>query len=101
MFTFGGLTARLIGPRWAPAAALTLAVTLPEQFTSRSTYSETLAQILFLGALSLWIDAQRTDRGSGGRRSVADKLAGQFAVRDARARRDHRAPARHHAAGAA
>jgi hypothetical protein len=64
VFTFGGLAARLIGPRWAPAAALTLAVSLPEQFTSRSTYSETLAQILFLGALSLWIDTQRTDRGA-------------------------------------
>jgi hypothetical protein len=64
VFTFGGLTARLIGPRWAPAAALTLAVCQPEQFTSRSTYSETLAQILFLGALSLWIDTQRADLGA-------------------------------------
>ncbi|HEY5395556.1 MAG TPA: hypothetical protein VIL16_09165 [Trebonia sp.] len=64
VFTFGGLTARLVGPRWAPAAALTLAVCQPEQFTSRSTYSETLAQILFLGALSLWIDTQRTDLGA-------------------------------------
>ncbi len=64
VFTFGGLTARLIGPRWAPAAALTLAACQPEQFTSRSTYSETLAQILFLGALSLWIDTQRTDLGA-------------------------------------
>ena len=64
VFTFGGLAARLIGPRWAPAAALTLAVCQPEQFTSRSTYSETLAQILFLGALSLWIDTQRTDLGA-------------------------------------
>jgi hypothetical protein len=63
VFTFGGLTARLVGPRWAPAAALTLAVSQPEQFTSRSTYSETLAQILFLGALCLWIDTQRTDLG--------------------------------------
>jgi hypothetical protein len=64
VFVFGGLAARLIGPRWAPLAALTLAITLPEQYTSRSTFSETLAQILFLGALSLWIDTQRTDRGA-------------------------------------
>ena len=64
VFMFGGLAARLIGPRWAPAAALTLAITIPEQLTSRATYSETLAQILFLGALALWIDAQRTDRGA-------------------------------------
>ena len=39
------------GPRWAPAAALTLGVSLPEQFTSRATYSEPLAQVLFLGGL--------------------------------------------------
>jgi hypothetical protein len=64
VFTFGGLAARLIGPRWAAPAALTLAITIPEQVTSRATYSETLAQILFLGALSLWIDTQRTDRGA-------------------------------------
>ena len=59
VFTFGGLTARLVGPRWAPVAALALGVTLPEQYTSRSTYSEPLAQILFLGGLALWVDAQR------------------------------------------
>jgi hypothetical protein len=63
VFVFGGLAARLIGPRWAPLAALTLAVTIPQQYTSRSTFSEPLAQIMFLGALSLWIDTQRTDRG--------------------------------------
>jgi hypothetical protein len=63
VFVFGGLAARLIGPRWAPLAALTLAITIPEQYTSRSTFSEPLAQIMFLGALSLWIDTQRTDRG--------------------------------------
>ena len=64
VFVFGGLAARLVGPRWAPAAALALGVSLPEQYTSRATYSEPLAQILFLGGLALWIDAQRTDRGA-------------------------------------
>ncbi len=63
VLTFGGLAARLVGPRWAPVAALALGISLPEQFTSRSTYSEPLAQILFLGGLALWIDAQRADRG--------------------------------------
>jgi hypothetical protein len=63
VFTFGGLAARLVGPRWAPVAALVLGVSMPEQFTSRSTYSEPLAQILLLGGLALWIDSQRTDRG--------------------------------------
>jgi hypothetical protein len=64
VFTFGGLVARLVGPRWAPFAALAIGITIPEQYVSRNTYSETLAQILFLGALSLWIDSQRTDRGA-------------------------------------
>jgi hypothetical protein len=63
VFTFGGLAARLVGPRWAPFAALAIGITIPEQYVSRGTFSEPLAQILFLGALSLWIDTQRTDRG--------------------------------------
>src|SRR6185312_2612542 len=49
VLTFGGLAARLAGPRWAPLAALALALSLPEQVTSRAAYSEPLAQILFLG----------------------------------------------------
>jgi len=61
VLTFGGLAARLIGPRWAPLAALVLAVSLPEQFTSRSTYSEPLAQILFLGGLCLVVDSLSSD----------------------------------------
>jgi len=63
IFTFGGLVARLVGPRWAPFATLAIAIGIPEAYVSRNTYSETLAQILLLGALSLWIDSQRTDRG--------------------------------------
>jgi hypothetical protein len=63
IFTFGGLAARLVGPRWAPFATLAIAVGIPEAYVSRNSYSETLAQILLLGALSLWIDSQRTDRG--------------------------------------
>src|ERR1700683_2079881 len=38
VLTFGGLAARLAGPRWAPLAALILAVSPPEEFTSRSPY---------------------------------------------------------------
>jgi hypothetical protein len=63
VFTFGGLVARLVGPRWAPFAALALGVTIPMQYVSRSTWSEPLALIFLVGGLSLWIDAQRTDRG--------------------------------------
>ncbi len=68
VLTFGGLAARLAGPRWAPLAALVLAVSLPEQFTSRSTYSEPVAQILFLGGLCLVIDAlaDHGPRAAGG-----------------------------------
>jgi hypothetical protein len=64
IFTFGGLVARLVGPRWAPLGALVLAIGIPEAYVSRDTYSETLAQILLLGGLSLWIDAQRRDLGA-------------------------------------
>ena len=64
VFTFGGLVARLVGPRWAPFAALAIGITIPMMYVSRNTYSEPLAMILLLGALSLWIDAQRTDRGA-------------------------------------
>jgi hypothetical protein len=61
VLTFGGLAARLIGPRWAPLAALVLALSLPEQYVSRSAFSEPLAQILFLGGLCLVIDALASD----------------------------------------
>ncbi len=61
VLTFGGLAARLAGPRWAPLAALALALTLPVQYTSRSSFSEPLAQILFLGGLCLVIDSLAAD----------------------------------------
>jgi hypothetical protein len=57
----GGLAGRLAGPRWAPLAALALAVTLPEQYTSRSAFSEPLAQVLFLGGLCLVVDSLGQD----------------------------------------
>jgi hypothetical protein len=63
VLTFGGLVARLVGPRWAPFAALALGITIPMQYVSRSTWSEPLALIFLVGGLSLWIDSQRTDRG--------------------------------------
>ncbi len=67
LLAFGGLTARLVGPRWAPLAALVLAVSMPEQFTSRSNYSEPLAQILFLGGLCLVVDCLSRDGARGDR----------------------------------
>jgi len=65
----GGLVGRLVGPRWAPLGALILALTLPEQYTSRSNFSEPLAQILFLGGLCLIVDSFSRDDG------VRSKLA--------------------------
>ncbi|WP_300613810.1 hypothetical protein [Trebonia sp.] len=59
VLTFGGLAARLIGPRWAVAATLALAASFPEMLTSRSTYSEPLAQILLLGGICLFLDSER------------------------------------------
>jgi len=57
VLSFGGLAGRLAGPRWAPAAATVLAVSLPEQYTSRSTFSEPLAQVLLFGGLCLLADS--------------------------------------------
>jgi hypothetical protein len=65
LLTFGGLTARLVGPRWAPLATLALALALPMMFTSRSTYSEPMAAVLFLGGLCLVIDCLATDGRAG------------------------------------
>jgi hypothetical protein len=53
----GGLTARLAGPQWAPAGAVLLAITVPEIYTSRSAFSDTLAQALLFGGLSLVVDS--------------------------------------------
>jgi hypothetical protein len=57
VLSFGGLAGRLVGARWAPAAAAMLAVSLPEQYTSRSTFSEPLAQVLLFGGLCLLADS--------------------------------------------
>jgi hypothetical protein len=64
VLSFGGLTARLAGPRWAPAAAAVLALTSPEQYTSRSTFSEPLAQVLLFGGLCLLADSLIVKRQS-------------------------------------
>lgn len=53
----GGLTGRLAGPQWAPAGAFLLALTIPEIYTSRSAFSETLAQALLFGGLCLVVDS--------------------------------------------
>ncbi|QXJ26517.1 hypothetical protein AGRA3207_002970 [Actinomadura graeca] len=58
VLAFAGLVARLAGPRWAPAGALLLALTLPMVWVSRSTFSELPALVLLLGGLSLLHDVR-------------------------------------------
>jgi len=58
----GGLTARLAGPQWAPAGALLLALTVPEIYTSRSAFNDTLAQALLFGGLGLVVDSFSSPR---------------------------------------
>jgi hypothetical protein len=62
VLSFGGLAGRLAGRQWAPAAALALALTLPELYTSRDSFSETAVQVLLFGGLSLMIDALTLSR---------------------------------------
>jgi hypothetical protein len=57
VLSVGGLTGRLAGPQWAPAGAFLLALTIPEIYTSRSAFSETLAQALLFGGLCLVVDS--------------------------------------------
>ena len=66
VLAFGGLVGRLVGPQWAPAGAVVLGFTLPQLYTSRAPFSETAAQVLLFGGLSL----------------VADALALGYAARD-------------------
>jgi len=66
VLAFGGLVGRLAGPQWAPAGALVLAFTLPEQYTSRSAFSEPLVQVLLIGGLCLLIDSLTVERSGGG-----------------------------------
>ena len=65
VLVFGGLAGRLAGPQWAPPAAVVLALTLPEQYTSRSAFTEPLVQLLLLGGLCLVADSLRARHGPG------------------------------------
>jgi hypothetical protein len=76
VLVFAGLVARLVGPRWAPLAALVIAVSEPLMFTSRSTYSEPLALIVFLGGLCLIIDSLRAERGTVALAAISGPLSG-------------------------
>ena len=64
VLSFGGLAGRLAGPGWAPAAAAVLALSLPQQYTSRGTFSEPLAQVLLFGGLCLLADSLVINRNT-------------------------------------
>ncbi|WP_380170661.1 hypothetical protein ACFEMC_16585 [Kineococcus sp. DHX-1] len=50
-----GFTARVVGPRWAPLAAATLAIAQPVLHANRSTYSEPPALLVLFGAATLLV----------------------------------------------
>jgi hypothetical protein len=76
VLSFGGLAGRLVGARWAPVAAAALALSLPEQYTSRGTFGEPLVQVLLFGGLCLLIDALVIAREP----AMADSRPGQDRV---------------------
>ena len=90
VLSFGGLAGRLAGPGWAPAAAAVLALSLPEQYTSRGTFSEPLAQVLLFGGLCLLADSLVINRGSmQGKQGLARPGHGAGRAGRARPRADH------------
>jgi hypothetical protein len=81
-FTFAGLVARLVGPQWAPAGALVLGLSLPQQYIGRTTLSESALQIMLFGGLCLLADSVALRGiGTGAARRVA--AAVRAAVRPA------------------
>ncbi len=74
LVSFGGLAGRLIGPQWAPAAVIILALSLPEQYTSRAAFLAPLEQILAFGGLCLVVDSLTSPRGRAMLAGYADWL---------------------------
>jgi hypothetical protein len=62
--TFAGLVGRLVGPQWAPAGALVLGLSLPQQYVGRTSLSETVLEIVIFGGLCLMADSLAL-RGTG------------------------------------
>ncbi len=80
VLSFGGLVGRLAGPRWAPAGALVLALTLPEQYVSRTPFSEPLVQVLLFGGLCLVADSFVVRRRGYGAAAATLAFLGGFAL---------------------
>jgi len=53
LFAFFGLARRVVGPRFGALATAALAISLPVLYVSRDTFSEPLALLLLMGALTL------------------------------------------------
>jgi len=62
--TFAGLVGRLVAPQWAPAGALILGLSLPQQYVGRTSLADTALQVMLFGGLCLMVDAVAL-RGSG------------------------------------
>ena len=81
--TFAGLVGRLVGPQWAPAGALVLGLSLPQQYVGRTSLSETALQIVLFGGLCLVTDSLAL-RGSG--HVPAERVTGAPEARSVRTR---------------
>ncbi len=77
VLSFAGLVGRLVGPQWAPAGALVLGLSMPEQYVGRTTLAESALQIVLFGGLCLLVD-------SGAVRSAARAAGGWLTVADSR-----------------
>jgi hypothetical protein len=78
VLSFAGLVARLVGPQWAPAGALILGLSMPEQYVGRTTLAETALQIVLFGGLCLLADSlamRRAGPATGGWLTTADPRA--------------------------
>jgi len=78
---FAGLVARLVGSQWAPAGALVLGLSLPQQYVSRTSLPETALEIMLFGGLCLLADslALRGFRPAAARAAAGGKTAGETA----------------------
>ena len=81
VLAFGLLTSLTVGPRWSPLAALGLALCYPLLHVNRATYSEPLAVLVLMAAMTALVQATRAARArdvaaARGAAAVAGALVG-------------------------
>jgi hypothetical protein len=81
LLAVAGLTARLVGPRWAPLAALALGLSQPQLLAARTTLSEPLSQLVLFGALCLLVDSAGPPGAPAGAAGPAGPVARRGAER--------------------